>query len=134
MRDVLKELEQWTRDDQRVALATVVSVTGSAPRGVGACLAVNGRGQIAGSISGGCVEPEVIEACRRVLRTGETTVLRFGITEEQNVEKLVSHAAARFVCSCEHSSMHRCSLNGCETNLALCRQSSLLVRLTGQAR
>ena len=88
MREVLPELENWHRDGQKVALATVISVTGSAPRGVGACLAVNAGGQIAGSISGGCVEPEVIEVCRRALRTGETTVLKFGITEEQNVERI----------------------------------------------
>lgn len=71
-----------------MALATVVSVVGSAPRGLGATLAVTPDEEIAGSVSGGCVEPAVIEEEMRAMRTGRTRLLQFGITEEQNVERI----------------------------------------------
>src|SRR5690349_2646344 len=88
MRDVLPEVERWTASGEKVALATVVSVVGSAPRAVGATLAVSENGEIAGSVSGGCVEPAVIEQGMRAIRTGRPALLQFGITEEQNVEQI----------------------------------------------
>lgn len=88
MRDVLDEIERWHTAGQRIALATVVSVAGSAPRGVGAVLAVSEEGEIAGSVSGGCVEPAVIEEGLRAIRTGHPRLLQYGITEEQNVEQI----------------------------------------------
>jgi len=88
MRDVLTDVERWHAAGERIALATVVSVTGSAPRGLGATLAVSERGEISGSVSGGCVEPAVIEEGMRAIRTGTPKLLKFGITEEQNVEQI----------------------------------------------
>ena len=88
MRDVLPEVERWTASGEKVALATVVSVVGSAPRAVGATLAVSENGEIAGSVSGGCVEPAVIEQGMRAIRNGRPALLQFGITEEQNVEQI----------------------------------------------
>lgn len=88
MRDVLDEIERWQAKGDRIALATVVSVAGSAPRGVGAVLAVSDEGEIAGSVSGGCVEPAVIEEGMRAIRTGLPRLLKYGITEEQNVEQI----------------------------------------------
>lgn len=88
MREVLDEVERWQAADKRVALATVVSVTGSAPRETGATLAVNEDGEIAGSVSGGCVEPAVIEEGLRTIRTGAPKLLQFGISEEENVERI----------------------------------------------
>lgn len=88
MRDVLDEVERWRAAGQRIALATVVSVAGSAPRGLGAVLAVSEAGEIAGSVSGGCVEPAVIEEGMRAIRTGKPVLLQYGITEEQNVEQI----------------------------------------------
>jgi xanthine dehydrogenase accessory factor len=88
MREVLADVERWQDAGQRVALATVIAVQGSAPRGVGAALAVSEHGEIAGSVSGGCVEPAVIEEGLRVIRTGQPKLLQFGITEEQNVEQI----------------------------------------------
>jgi len=85
MREVLEDIERWRAQGQRMALATVVSVVGSAPRGVGATLAVNEAGEVSGSVSGGCVEPAVIEEALRVIRTDRPALLTFGITEEQNV-------------------------------------------------
>jgi xanthine dehydrogenase accessory factor len=88
MRDVLPDIERWRAAGERVALATVVSVVGSAPRGLGATLAVSEGGEVSGSVSGGCVEPAVIEDGLRAIRTGKPRLLTFGITEEQNVEQI----------------------------------------------
>lgn len=88
MREVLEEVERWHAAGQRIALATVVSVAGSAPRAVGATLAVSEGGEIAGSVSGGCVEPAVIEEGMRSIHTGRPKLLQYGITEEQNVEQI----------------------------------------------
>ena len=88
MREVLADVARWQAAGEPVALATVVSVSGSAPRGVGATLAISGGGEISGSVSGGCVEPAVIEEGMRAIRTGHPKLLQFGITEEQNVEQI----------------------------------------------
>jgi xanthine dehydrogenase accessory factor len=88
MRDVLAEIERWQSAGEQVALASVVAVQGSAPRQVGATLAVSARGEIAGSVSGGCVEPAVIEEGLSAIRTGRPKLLQYGITEEQNVEQI----------------------------------------------
>ncbi len=66
-----------------MALATVVETWGSAPRPAGSQLVCNAGGDFAGSVSGGCVEVAVIEAAQQVMRTGQTQVLAFGVTDEQ---------------------------------------------------
>src|SRR6185437_3424109 len=88
MRDVLPELERWHREGKPIAIASVISIVGSAPRGVGATLALTAAGDIAGSVSGGCVEPAVIEVGLKTIRTGQPKLLSYGITEEQNVEQI----------------------------------------------
>jgi xanthine dehydrogenase accessory factor len=88
MREVMPEVLQWLNSGERIALARVVSVVGSAPRGLGATLAINEREEISGSVSGGCVEPAVIEEGMRVIRTGKPRLLTFGISEEQNLEQI----------------------------------------------
>ncbi|MFL5659212.1 MAG: XdhC family protein [Ktedonobacteraceae bacterium] len=88
MRDVLPDIEKWRSRGEKVALATVVSMAGSAPRRPGAKLAVSESGELAGSVSGGCVEPAVFETCMEVINDGKPQMLEFGITEEQNVEKI----------------------------------------------
>src|SRR5262249_1586063 len=88
MRDVLAEIGRWQAEGKQIGRATVISVAGSAPRGVGATLAVTEDHEISGSVSGGCVEPAVIEEGLRAIRTGRPKLLQFGITEEQNVEHI----------------------------------------------
>ena len=83
MREILRDVERWRRDGQRVALATVVSVWGSAPRQPGSKMAVSSTGEIAGSVSGGCVEGAVAERAFEVLETGAPVLVRFGVTDEQ---------------------------------------------------
>jgi xanthine dehydrogenase accessory factor len=82
VRELLPAVEQWRRAGHDVALATVVSVAGSAPRGVGAKMAVAANGEMAGSVSGGCVEVAVRDAALAVLASGEPRLLRFGIADE----------------------------------------------------
>ena len=82
MREVLPEVEAWRAAGNRVAVATVVKVEGSAPRPVGATMAVSSAGELTGSVSGGCVEAAVFEEARSVLETGRPKLLRYGITDE----------------------------------------------------
>ena len=82
MKDVLPEIDAWRAAGDRVAVATVVKVEGSAPRPVGARMAVSSAGELAGSVSGGCVESAVFEEAQEVLTTGTPKLLRYGITDE----------------------------------------------------
>lgn len=88
MRDVLPEIERWRAQGERVAIATVVSMAGSAPRRPGAKLAVSEGGELAGSVSGGCVEPAVFQTAMEVIADGKPQMLEFGISEEENIEKI----------------------------------------------
>jgi xanthine dehydrogenase accessory factor len=82
MRDIVDRLDAWRRAGRSFAVATVVSVFGSAPRDPGAALAVNGNGEAVGSVSGGCVEGAVYELCRQVLDDGVPVLERFGFSDE----------------------------------------------------
>ncbi|MET8586327.1 XdhC/CoxI family protein [Streptomyces collinus] len=82
MLDVAEELLRWTEDGRDFAVATVLAVGGSAPRGPGAALAVDGAGTVVGSVSGGCVEGAVYDLCQEALRTGETLTERFGYSDD----------------------------------------------------
>jgi xanthine dehydrogenase accessory factor len=82
VKDVLAELDAWTRQERRVALATVIAVHRSAPRPVGAKMAVSETGEIAGAVSGGCVEGAVVELAAEVLADGGARVARFGFSDE----------------------------------------------------
>ncbi|WP_329469672.1 XdhC family protein [Streptomyces sp. NBC_01723] len=82
MLDIAAELNRWLDEGREFAVATVVSVGGSAPRGPGAALAVDSEGTAIGSVSGGCVEGAVYELCSDALRSGETVRERFGYSDE----------------------------------------------------
>src|SRR5712691_2092536 len=82
MRELLPDLERWRAQGERVALARVVATRRSAPRPVGSKLAISEGGELAGSVSGGCVENEVYEAAREVLRGGEPQLLTYGISDD----------------------------------------------------
>ncbi|MGW3494363.1 XdhC family protein [Streptomyces sp. NPDC001020] len=82
MLDIAEELSRWAEQGRDFAVATVVAVGGSAPRGPGAALAVDADGTAIGSVSGGCVEGAVYDLCRRALDDGETVVERFGYSDE----------------------------------------------------
>ncbi|WEV24780.1 XdhC family protein [Streptomyces sp. 71268] len=82
MLDIADELTRWRAAGRDFAAATVVAVSGSAPREVGAALAVDADGAAVGSVSGGCVEGAVYELCQRALETGRGTVERFGYSDD----------------------------------------------------
>ena len=67
MRELLDDIERWRRDGQRVAVARVVGLDGSGPRDPGAAMAVSEAGEVAGSVSGGCVEGAVVTEALAVL-------------------------------------------------------------------
>jgi xanthine/CO dehydrogenase XdhC/CoxF family maturation factor len=81
MNDVLDVIEAWRREGQRVAVATVVGVEKSAPRDPGAVLAVNERGDVAGSVSGGCVESAVYDEAQHAIASGRPRLLTYGISD-----------------------------------------------------
>ena len=81
MQEVLSELAAWRERGDRIALATVIDVQRSAPRPPGAKMAVNQHGEIAGSVSGGCVEGAVAEIADGVLKGDPPQLLHFGIAD-----------------------------------------------------
>ena len=84
MREVLADIARWrARGDQKIALATVVATRRSAPRPIGSKLAISERGELAGSVSGGCVEGDVYEQAREVLETGRPKLVSYGIADEE---------------------------------------------------
>jgi xanthine dehydrogenase accessory factor len=86
VRDVLDTLERWLAQDRRVVTATVVKTERSAPRAPGAVLAVSERGDVVGSVTGGCVEPAVFEEARAVLAGGPPRLVTYGIADEDAFE------------------------------------------------
>ncbi|MFE0583325.1 MULTISPECIES: XdhC family protein [unclassified Streptomyces] len=82
MLDIAEELRAWCAGRREFALATVVAVSGSAPRGPGASLAVDDRGTALGSLSGGCVESAVHELCLDAIATGRGGLHRFGYSDD----------------------------------------------------
>ena len=81
MREVIDDIEAWRRRGDRIALATVVSTRRSAPRPPGAKMAINEHGEVAGAVSGGCVEGAVATAAYEVLESGRPRLLSFGIAD-----------------------------------------------------
>lgn len=82
MESVLSQAGRWRELGRKVALATVVATRRSAPRPVGSKLVVSETGQLAGSVSGGCVENDVVLAAQEVLEGGPPRLLTYGITDE----------------------------------------------------
>ena len=82
MREFLPEVDTWRARGDRIAIATVIRVEGSAPRAVGATMAVSSSGDLAGSVSGGCVETAVYDVAQEVLSSSQPQTVRYGITDE----------------------------------------------------
>jgi xanthine dehydrogenase accessory factor len=80
--DILRQAARWRADGRGVALATVIETWGSAPRPVGAHLVVDDRGMFFGSVSGGCVEGDVITAAQDAIADGAPRLLAFGVADE----------------------------------------------------
>ena len=83
MKEIIEALVAWRAKGEKVAIATVVATRRSAPRPVGAKLAISESGELAGSVSAGCVESDVYENAREVLETGRPKLLTYGIADEE---------------------------------------------------
>jgi len=82
MRDILPKIDGWLAQSKPVALATVIQTWGSSPRGVGSKMAFTADGDVAGSVSGGCVEAAVITQGSEVLKDRVPRLLHFGVADE----------------------------------------------------
>ena len=82
VKEILPEIEAWKKDGERVVVATVVATRRSAPRPIGASLAISESGKMCGSVSGGCVESDVFENAQDVFETGEPKLLSYGISDD----------------------------------------------------
>ena len=83
MKEIVDEVERWRSQGEQIAVATVVATRKSAPRPVGAKFAVSQTGAMCGSVSGGCVENDVVAQALEVIASGQPRLLSHGITDEQ---------------------------------------------------
>lgn len=80
--EILHEAQAWREQGRDVAIATVVETWGSAPRPVGSHLVIDGGGSFLGSVSGGCVEGDVVAEAVDVIETGAPRLLEFGVADD----------------------------------------------------
>jgi len=81
--DILQSAADWQSAGRKVALATVVSTWGSAPRPAGSQLAIAENGDFVGSVSGGCVEGAVVAEALEIMRNGTPKQLDFGVSNDE---------------------------------------------------
>ncbi len=83
MREILDDIDRWQQAGKKVALARVVDIEGSGPRLPGAAMAVNEDSEVAGSVSGGCVEGAVVVEALEILQSGERKMVTFGYSDDE---------------------------------------------------
>jgi len=83
VKEILNDLERWQRQGKRIAIARVVELEGSGPRLPGAAMAVSEDGEVAGSVSGGCVEGAVVTEALEVLAAGDRRMVSFGYSDDE---------------------------------------------------
>jgi len=83
MHKILQTLQTWQRAGQKVAIARVVKVWGSAPRPLGSAMVISETGEFAGSVSGGCVESAVLSEAEDVIQSGTPKLASFGVADEK---------------------------------------------------
>jgi xanthine dehydrogenase accessory factor len=86
MREILPYLERWAGEGHTIAVGSVIERIGSAPRDPGAALAVSASGEVAGSVTGGCVEPAVIREATEVLNGSPGRICRYGLTDDEGFD------------------------------------------------
>jgi xanthine dehydrogenase accessory factor len=82
MKELLPDIERWREAGKKVAVATVIQAYGSAPRRAGSKMAISEDGEFVGSVSGGCVENDVVEHARQVLEEDHPRLVPYGISDE----------------------------------------------------
>ena len=84
MRELLNDIERWQQAGKQIAVARVVDIEGSGPRDPGAAMAVNEDGEVAGSVSGGCVEGAVVsEALAIIGENSPGRMVTFGYSDDE---------------------------------------------------
>ncbi|MED5173345.1 MAG: XdhC family protein [Actinomycetota bacterium] len=84
MDEIFNDIERWRQLGQRVAIARVVDIEGSGPRDPGAAMAVNSGGEVAGSVSGGCVEGAVVGEALELLEGRRSAgITSFGYSDDE---------------------------------------------------
>jgi len=82
MKELLNDIDRWKKQGKTVAIARVVELDGSGPRLPGAAMVVSSQGEVAGSVSGGCVEGAVVTEALDVLESGERKMVSFGYSDD----------------------------------------------------
>src|SRR5437868_15146939 len=82
MRDIMGDVSTWLESGDRIAIATVISTWGSAPRPAGSRMAISQSGKISGSVSGGCLEGEVFEQAQAVLKGKPAGLFHYGVSDD----------------------------------------------------
>ncbi len=80
---VLAQARDWHAQGHPVWLVTVIETWGSAPRPPGALLAMRGDGLVVGSVSGGCVEDDLIDRVRQGERVDKPSLINYGVSKEE---------------------------------------------------
>jgi xanthine dehydrogenase accessory factor len=84
VKEILDDIERWRAEGKRVAVARVVGLEGSGPRDPGAAMAVSEASEVAGSVSGGCVEGAVVTEALDVLSSGSPgRMVTFGYSDDE---------------------------------------------------
>jgi xanthine dehydrogenase accessory factor len=86
VREILETIEGWAREELRVITATLIATERSAPREPGTAMAISERGDVAGSLTGGCVEPALFEEAREILAGGAPRLVTYGIEDDDAFE------------------------------------------------
>ncbi|MBJ65541.1 MAG: xanthine dehydrogenase [Rhodobiaceae bacterium] len=80
--EVIQEANEWIQKGHKVALATVLKTWGSAPRRAGSQLAIRDDGHMTGSVSGGCVEGDVVANALDLFKNPKVKIIDYGITND----------------------------------------------------
>ncbi|MDG2210940.1 MAG: XdhC family protein [Acidimicrobiales bacterium] len=83
MREILDDLEKWRSAGKEIVIARVVDLEGSGPREPGASMAVNEDGEVAGSVSGGCVEGAVVSEALQIMESKDRRIVTFGYSDDE---------------------------------------------------
>lgn len=83
MKEIVEDIRRWQKQDKKIAVARVIDLDGSGPRLPGAAMAVTEDGEVAGSVSGGCVEGAVVLEALEVIRNDKRHIVSFGYSDEE---------------------------------------------------
>ena len=83
MKEIVEDIRRWQKQDKKIAVARVIDLDGSGPRLPGAAMAVTEDGEVAGSVSGGCVEGAVVREALEVIWNNKRHIVSFGHSDEE---------------------------------------------------